>query len=80
MVQQKNEDKVKWVAQESADFAQQLRANPVAFIASAALEPISEVCYFWVGCSERLQTQSVRVVSRCPARCELFPDRPSVAS
>lgn len=49
MVQQKKEDKIKWVAQESAVFAEQLRANPVAFIASAALDPISEVCCFSVG-------------------------------
>ena len=49
MVQQKKEDKIKWVAQESAVFAEQLRANPVAFIASAALDPISEVCYFSIG-------------------------------
>lgn len=49
MIQQKKEDKIKWVAQESAAFALQLRANPVAFIASAALDPISEVCYFSVG-------------------------------
>lgn len=46
MVEQRKEDKMKWVAQESTSFAEQLRANPVAFIASAALEPISEV---WCG-------------------------------
>lgn len=43
MIETKKYDKIKWTAKESAVFAQQLRANPVAFIASAALEPISEV-------------------------------------
>lgn len=36
--------KMKWVDKESAVFGEQLRANPRLFIASASLDPISEVC------------------------------------
>lgn len=35
--------KLEWVDQESAVFGKQLRANPRQFIASASLDPISEV-------------------------------------
>lgn len=53
VVEQKKEEKAEWVASEAAVFAQQLHAEPVPFIASAALEPISEVGVlvsdmFWV--------------------------------
>lgn len=37
--------KLKWIDQESAVFGKQLRANPRQFIASASLDPISEVNY-----------------------------------
>lgn len=36
--------KVKWIESELAVFAKQLRTNPRQFIASASLDPISEVC------------------------------------
>lgn len=36
--------KVKWIDSELAVFAKQLRTNPRQFIASASLDPISEVC------------------------------------
>ncbi len=39
--------KIKWVDSESAEFAKQLRANPRQFIASASLDPISEVFSFF---------------------------------
>lgn len=39
----KRDTKLKWVDQESAVFGKQLRANPRQFIASASLDPISEV-------------------------------------
>lgn len=41
--------KIKWVDSESAEFSKQLRANPRQFIASASLDPISEVfsCFFF---------------------------------
>lgn len=40
------ETKIKWTESESAVFGEQLRANPGPFIASASLDPISEVCKF----------------------------------
>lgn len=43
VIDQKKQDKLKWAAKEAAVFAQQLLANPTTAIASAALEPISEV-------------------------------------
>lgn len=43
MVEQKKKDMAKWAETEAATFAQELRANPATFTASAALEPISEV-------------------------------------
>lgn len=43
IIEKKKQDKMIWMTKESAVFAQQLRGNPAAFIASAALEPISEV-------------------------------------
>lgn len=35
-----------WAVKEATKFAEQLRTNPSSFIASAALEPISEVGHY----------------------------------
>ena len=45
----KRSTKLKWIDQESVVFGKQLRANPRQFIASASLDPISEVNRYLFG-------------------------------
>ena len=61
--------KLKWVDSESSEFAKQLRANPRQFIASASLDPISEVLYYAISLPSYFTPQDGSSLARPNAVC-----------